>query len=618
MPSTNGHGPKSSVGRVALYLRVSSEEQRDRETIEIQREFLKEYCRLYGLEVMQTYADDGVSGTIPLHERPEGRRLLADTEPGKFETLLVYRLDRLARSLLVTVDAHDRLQEAGVALRSATESIDTSTPSGRLIFQMLASFAEYEREAIRERTRAGVRRAFRDGKPMGVLPYAYRASDDGRLKVSEEEAEIVREIFANIADGSTPYREAKRLNALGVEPPGWRYRNGKWRRKDNEKDGNHGSGRRKRRPALAWSPEAVSNIVRQGAYSGIHEVRFRGEEEPIRREVPAVVSRGLQEQAKAALGENARRREREGDRRYLLAGLVRCAVCGYSCSGHATWTKGKRRSYYTCVANRKGRVPGVERHGAPYLRAEWLENEIWSDVRRFLKDPGEVLERVREQLESESAADELQARVASLTERLAAKQEEKDRYARLYSRGVLDESDDGAFDHLLDLKNQVANLRFMLEAAEAKLAEKSEQAGVAKGIEAWLRALRERLTEMEEETEEAYLVRRQLVRLLVAGITVGRREDGRADVRVTYRFGEPPEDSRFVSGEEYDKAFRVEMPDDQPHVFDSFECAIHALAPTCEHCGVRIIGHGVEANGSVYCCAHCASMAGASAAQDRV
>ena len=60
------------------------------------------------------------------------------------------------------------------------------------------------------------------------------------------------------------------------------------------------------------------------------------------------------------------------------------------------------------------------------------------------------------------------------------------------------------------------------------------------------------------------------------------------------------------------------MPGDQPHVFDSFECAIYALAPTCEHCGVKIVGHGVEANGSIYCCAHCASMAGTRGAQDRV
>ncbi len=96
MPDTNGHGPASGAERIALYLRVSSEEQRDRETIEIQRKFLDEYCRLYGLEVAEVYADDGVSGTVPLHERPEGRRLLEDAREGKFATLLVYKLDRLA------------------------------------------------------------------------------------------------------------------------------------------------------------------------------------------------------------------------------------------------------------------------------------------------------------------------------------------------------------------------------------------------------------------------------------------------------------------------------------------------------------------------------------------
>jgi site-specific DNA recombinase len=160
MPSTNGHGPKPE--RVALYLRVSSQEQRDRETIEIQRDFLEQYRALYELEVADIYKDDGISGTIPLHERPEGKRLLEDAKAGNFETVLLYKLDRLGRSLLVIVDAHDRLQASGVGLRSATEPIDTSNPSGRLIFQMLASFAEYERETIGERTRAGLHRALMD------------------------------------------------------------------------------------------------------------------------------------------------------------------------------------------------------------------------------------------------------------------------------------------------------------------------------------------------------------------------------------------------------------------------------------------------------------------------
>jgi hypothetical protein len=72
-----------------------------------------------------------------------------------------------------------------------------------------------------------------------------------------------------------------------------------------------------------------------------------------------------------------------------------------------------------------------------------------------------------------------------------------------------------------------------------------------------------------------------------------------------------------VCSNEYDKAFKVEIPGDQPHIFDSFECAIHALAPTCENCGVRIVGHGVETEGFIYCCAHCASMAGVGKVKDR-
>jgi hypothetical protein len=72
-----------------------------------------------------------------------------------------------------------------------------------------------------------------------------------------------------------------------------------------------------------------------------------------------------------------------------------------------------------------------------------------------------------------------------------------------------------------------------------------------------------------------------------------------------------------VCGNVYDKAFEVIMAGES-HMFDSFECAIHALAPNCRHCGCKIIGHGVEANGSFYCCAHCATHEGVRGVEDRV
>jgi site-specific DNA recombinase len=137
MPSTNGHGLESETERVALYLRVSSEEQRERQTIQTQREFLSEYARIMELKVVDTYSDDGVLGTMPLQERPQGKRLLEDAEAGKFDTVLVYKLDRIGRTLLVIVEAHDKLAEFEVGLRSPHEAIDTSTPHGRFAFQTL-------------------------------------------------------------------------------------------------------------------------------------------------------------------------------------------------------------------------------------------------------------------------------------------------------------------------------------------------------------------------------------------------------------------------------------------------------------------------------------------------
>src|SRR5829696_2533969 len=529
MPSTNGHGLESNMGKVALYLRVSSDEQRERQTIETQQAFLEQYCRLYELEVVETYADDGVSGTVSLYERPEGRRLLADAQAEKFATLLVYRLDRLGRSLHVIVDAHDRLQVAEVSLRSATEPIDTSSPSGRLIFQMLASFAEYERETIGERTRAGLHRAYRNGKHSGCIPYGYRLTpqDESSLEIVEEEASVVREIIANVAEGSTLYREAKRLNGQAVPSPGWRFKSGE------------------RKYGACWSPTTIAAIVHQSAYSGVHKVKI-GNEGCIEREVPPIVEPSLQQRAEATLADNKRRAgpDRKKDRKYLLSGLVKCAVCGFACTGRTITSGGKKYRYYGCVGKRgerttKENASRIPPHRAPQASAPWLENLVWQDVRRFLENPGEILERVRKQHKSESDnAEELAARREDLAKRLAAKQSEKDRYVRLYAQGHLSESE--LETYLADLKDQTDNLRLLIESVETDLSESRERAELADTTHAWLATLRNRLAEVEEATPEAFEKRQQLVRLLVQGITLEKYE-GRNKVHVTYRFDPPRE-----------------------------------------------------------------------------
>jgi len=366
---------------------------------------------------------------------------------------------------------------------------------------------------------------------MGAVPYGYRADEHGHLQIVPEEAAVVQQIIEGVAEGSTLYAEAKHLNDLGHPTPGWRY------------------GSQKRRPgSRLWSVTTISNIVRQRAYSGTHVVKINGGADIIAQDVPPIVDAALQKRAQTTLKENKRYPNRKNDHKYLLSGLVKCAVCGSACGGHPTTTRGKKYHYYVCRAGRANNFGKGRPHRASFMNASWLEDTVWSDVRRFLEDPGEVLERVREQLGADDATDELETRREELSRRLATKQAEKDRYVHLYAQGHISEAE--VETHLLNLKNQTENLRLLLGSVEAKLSQKRAHQGLTKAAHAWLLKLRECIAEVEEDTEEAFRARRQLVKLLVQSITVGKkREDGGIEVRITYRFG-PPSPSPAESGEE--------------------------------------------------------------------
>jgi site-specific DNA recombinase len=160
--------------RIALYLRVSTDEQTDRKTIDAQLDFLRNWANLYDFPIAGIYADDGISGTIPLHERTDGARLLQDAQAGCFGAVVVYRVDRLARSLRVLMDGHDALESAGVAIKSATEPFDSSTPIGKFLFQLLGSMAELDRSTLIEQMNLGRDRVTRHGRWLnGPIPLGY-------------------------------------------------------------------------------------------------------------------------------------------------------------------------------------------------------------------------------------------------------------------------------------------------------------------------------------------------------------------------------------------------------------------------------------------------------------
>jgi site-specific DNA recombinase len=192
---------------VALYLRVSTEEQRERQSIATQNDFALRYCALHQLQIHQTYSDDGVSGTVPVELRPLGRRLLEDAQLHKFDQLLIFKLDRLGRDTRLILNTVAELEKHGVRVRSMTEEFDTATSTGRLMLTMLSGFAAHERELIRERSMAGSNRLAEAGTWLGgVVPYGYRKQGErnaSRLVLSVEpipgfpvsEVEVIGSIY---------------------------------------------------------------------------------------------------------------------------------------------------------------------------------------------------------------------------------------------------------------------------------------------------------------------------------------------------------------------------------------------------------------------------------------
>src|ERR1700722_3337854 len=148
--------------RVAIYARVSTLNGQDPH---MQTRELKEYCQRRGWPIEGEYVDLGVSGAKD--SRPELNRLMSDAKRRRFDSILVWKLDRFGRSLRHLVNAIAELESIGVTFVSLTDNLDLSTPSGRLMFQVIAAMGEFERELIRERVRSGMRNAKEKGKSIG-------------------------------------------------------------------------------------------------------------------------------------------------------------------------------------------------------------------------------------------------------------------------------------------------------------------------------------------------------------------------------------------------------------------------------------------------------------------
>lgn len=192
--------------KTALYARVSTTDKG--QDVGMQVRELQEFCEKRNWSVTDQYIDNGISGSK--ERRPQLDRLMADARKRKFDAVLVYRFDRFARSMHQLVNSLAEFQSFGIEFISLHEGIDTGTPNGRLVFGIMASIAEFERELIRDRVRSGVQHARAKGKRLGRPRIHVDASKIARLRgqdcswaeISQEtglSAGVVRRAFASLA-----------------------------------------------------------------------------------------------------------------------------------------------------------------------------------------------------------------------------------------------------------------------------------------------------------------------------------------------------------------------------------------------------------------------------------
>jgi site-specific DNA recombinase len=327
--------------RCAIYTRKSTEEGLEQEfnSLQAQREAAEAYIqsqRQAGwLLLPRRFDDGGFSGASM--ERPALRQLLAEVEAGKVDCVVVYKVDRLSRSLLDFARLIELFDRFGVSFVSVTQEFNTTTSLGRLTLNILLSFAQFEREIIGERTRDKLGAARRKGKWIGGMPVlGYDVHPQGgRLIVNEAEAEQVRCIFGMAAEAGSLQATLQAVQAQGLTTKEWTSRAGR-----------HHPGRRFSKMTLRL---LLSNVLYRGAVSYKGTI-YPGEHEAIVNEqVWARVNDQL------ALNSAQQRGRRHHKDHSPLTKLLYCGECGAAMVATHTTKQGQRYRYYVCRTAKQSR-----------------------------------------------------------------------------------------------------------------------------------------------------------------------------------------------------------------------------------------------------------------------
>ena len=353
--------------KVAIYVRVSTARQ-DQEgySIPLQKERLIAFCKAKGWVVAGMFVDPGHSGSTL--DRPGILALMDGVRAGKYDVVLVYKLDRLSRSQKDTLYLiEDVFMANDTDFVSMQESFDTSTIYGRAMVGILSVFAQMERETIAERTLMG--RAGRAEEGLwhggGTHPIGYDYVD-GELVVNKEEAAQVREVYGLYADGFSVTEICRRMEGRTTKHGDWSH------------------------------TSTVGNVLDNPLYAGM--VHFDGVLEKGKHD--AIVSEALDRKVKAR---RARLQvvEASGDSAYLLTGMLYCASCG------ARYFANRRpngKVVYSCHSRAKKSRKMVKDPNckAPHIPLEELDAMVEAEVLRLAADPSQVDEIVKKRAAEES------------------------------------------------------------------------------------------------------------------------------------------------------------------------------------------------------------------------
>jgi site-specific DNA recombinase len=375
----NGLGARAGV-RCGIYTRKSTEEGLDQafNTLDAQREAAESFINSQRQEgwtaLPQKYDDGGYTGANM--DRPALKRLLADVQSGTVNCVVVYKVDRLSRSLLDFARIMEILDKHGATFVSVTQQFNTTSSMGRLTLNVLLSFAQFEREMISERTRDKMSAARRKGKWVGgnpVIGYDV-APQGGSLWVNQEEAQRVREIFALYLELGSLIPVVEELDRRGWRMKSWTTRGGR------------------QAGGKPIPKNSLYNLLTNMIYVG--KVEYGGQ--VYEGEHNRIVDDETWNRVQSALNRNGRRGGRNIGNKHgaLLKGLVQCASCDVGMIHTYVNKKNKLYRYYVCV---KAHQRGWTQCETRSVSAPALENAVVDQLRGICQNPT-LLREVQRQL----------------------------------------------------------------------------------------------------------------------------------------------------------------------------------------------------------------------------